>query len=175
MGCASRLSPGRPFGFIRVLRFKQWKSILTDLVAKKVANSQNHYEVWEPNSELWGQEQYQKPCCRNKHSEEAAITDAVSILDSAPFFYHHRCPGNLIWPQLHCCKRTDCYLCFLVFLVLYSRLHRCFWLAKCRLCTWIQVAKADGKVLDNFCQFLGSENGGFTSHFLPRSKHHGIL
>lgn len=48
MGSASQLAPGRPFGFIRILRFKQWKLILTDLVAKKVANSQNHYEGWDP-------------------------------------------------------------------------------------------------------------------------------
>lgn len=73
----AQVASGRPFGFIRVLSFKQQKSILTDLVAKEVGSSQNHYEGWEPSSEQHSQEQWPQIMPQKQLGEKTAITDAA--------------------------------------------------------------------------------------------------
>lgn len=139
-GCSSQLAFGRSSGFCRVFSFKQQKWILTDLVAKKVGSSQNHYEGWETQTQscLAKKIKNKKLCCRNSPCEKTAITD------TAPFLHHQHCAGKLIWPQLHCCQRENCLLPLLLCISgsLPKTLQELL-LCQDRSWSWIQAAREE--------------------------------
>lgn len=132
-----------------------------------MGSSQNHYEDWENQAQSWvARNNAQKCAAETALVRRLLLLTLLSMPGSAPFLRHSHshCPGNLIWPQLPCCKRENWLLSRLLCVTSspLKAVQVCL-VCQSRSCTWIQGCKgggprADGKVFYSFYQFLDSEN-----------------